>query len=768
MNFKQLTSVLALIGLGSLTLIGCAGSAAPAVAGTPLTVVATAPGAGNPSAPTAKRITATFSSPVDTATVTSTSFKASTPTGALSGTVSSTGSTATLLLTSSLPPNTVIVATVTTAIRDMTGRTLAKNFAWTFTTGNSGDVIAPVVSSTDPSNGSASVTLNKSVTAVFSEPMEAGTLNQSTFKVQSAGGSVAGIISLQDEIATFNPTNNFTPSTTYTATITTGAKDLSDNPMAADKIWTFTTGTNLDITPPTVDSTDPAAGATNVGVTRNVSATFSEAMSSATINSTTFTLATLGGNRLVGTVTYSNKVAVLNPTTPLLLGTTYVATISTGAKDTAGNPLANTKTWQFTTASTGDTTPPTVVSTVPTNNASNVSQNANLTATFSEAMQAATISTSTFRLQGPSGAIGGTVSYLIKVATFNPTSKLAPNATYTATVTTGVKDLSGNSMANTKSWTFKTATTGDVIPPTVIATKPLNNATNVFRNASVTATFSEAMQSSTLNSATFKISGVAGTVSYDNVSHMATFKPLADLAPNTLYTARIEVGASDTAGNGLAIAKVWSFTAGVQRSQTNINLGAASSYAVLAGSTVTNAGPSIINGNLGVSPGTAVTGFPPGVVNGAIHAGNSAAANAKAGLLAGQLEAAGRLGGATLPGNLSGLTITPGLYKNSTSVMLSAGNVTLDAQGDVNAVFIFQMGSTLTTSPGTQVILAGGAQAKNIYWSVGSSATLGVNSIFKGIILSEVSITVNTGAVVDGTLLTKIGAVTLQSNRVNK
>ena len=121
-----------------------------------------------------------------------------------------------------------------------------------------------------------------------------------------------------------------------------------------------------------------------------------------------------------------------------------------------------------------------------------------------------------------------------------------------------------------------------------------------------------------------------------------------------------------------------------------------------------------------------------------------------------------------MPGDLSRLTFTPGLYKNSTSVMLSAGNVTLDAQGDPNAVFIFQMGSTLTTSAGTQVVLAGGAKASNIYWSVGSSATLGVNSIFKGTILAEVSITSNNGAVTDGTLLTKTGAVTLEANTITR
>jgi len=261
---------------------------------------------------------------------------------------------------------------------------------------------------------------------------------------------------------------------------------------------------------------------------------------------------------------------------------------------------------------------------------------------------------------------------------------------------------------------------------------------------------------------------VQGTVSFNTTSNIATFKPNANLSPNTTYTASIGVGVKDTAGNNLAKQYTWTFTTGIQVAQNTINLGSASTYAVLAGSTVTNAGPTILTGDVGISPGTAATGFPPGIINGNLEAGNAVAAKAKADLLVGQLDAAGRLGAATLPGDLSGLTFTPGLYKNSTSVMLSTGNVTLDAQGDASAVFIFQIGSTLTTSPGTQVVLAGGAQASNIYWSVGSSATIGVNSVFKGIVLAQASITVNTGAVNTGTFLTNIGAVTLQSNTVTR
>jgi hypothetical protein len=384
-------------------------------------------------------------------------------------------------------------------------------------------------------------------------------------------------------------------------------------------------------------------------------------------------------------------------------------------------------------------------------------------------MDASTLNDAHFFLTKSGGsAVPATITYATRVAVLSPTSPLSPNTVYTVSVTLGTKDAAGNSIAGRQNWSFTTGAVPDSVPPTVTSTNPANRATNVFLNKSINATFSEAMQPTSVNTGTFTIVGVAGSVSYDTVSHIASFKPTADLLPNTQYTARIETGVQDIAGNSMLARKTWLFTTGVQRAQQGIDFGSAGTYAILAGATVTNSGPSIINGDLGVSPGSAVTGFPPGLVNGSIHAGDAQAAQAKADLIAAQLDAAGRLGGATLPGDLSRLTFTPGLYKNSTSVMLSAGNVTLDAQGDPNAVFIFQMGSTLTTSAGTQVVLAGGAKASNIYWSVGSSATLGVNSIFKGTILAEVSITSNNGAVTDGTLLTKTGAVTLEANTITR
>ena len=197
------------------------------------------------------------------------------------------------------------------------------------------------------------------------------------------------------------------------------------------------------------------------------------------------------------------------------------------------------------------------------------------------------------------------------------------------------------------------------------------------------------------------------------------------------------------------------------------NLGAAGEFVVLAASTVTNAGPSVITGNLGLSPGISVTGFPPGVLMGTLHISDSTATQAQLDLTTAYNDAAGRtLGAIALAGNLGGMTLAPGLYKSTSSLEISSGDLTLDAQGDPSAVYIFEMGSTLVTTTGRKVILAGGAQAANIYWQVGSSATLGVSSVFKGNILALASITAATGASVEGRLLARTAAVTLDANVV--
>jgi hypothetical protein len=203
--------------------------------------------------------------------------------------------------------------------------------------------------------------------------------------------------------------------------------------------------------------------------------------------------------------------------------------------------------------------------------------------------------------------------------------------------------------------------------------------------------------------------------------------------------------------------------------QAPVDLRSAAGFAVLAGSTVTNTGPTRVKGDLGVSPGTAVTGFLPGKVVGTEHLADPTAAQAKSDLTVAYNDAAGRtLCPVSLAGNLGGMTLAPGLYKSTSSLEISSGDLTLDAKGDASAIFIFQTASTLITTVGRQVILKGGAVASNVFWQVGSSATLGTYSTFKGTIMADQSITLKTGAVLDGRALARIAAVALDSDAVTR
>jgi len=201
-----------------------------------------------------------------------------------------------------------------------------------------------------------------------------------------------------------------------------------------------------------------------------------------------------------------------------------------------------------------------------------------------------------------------------------------------------------------------------------------------------------------------------------------------------------------------------------------VPVGGASNFAILAGSEITNTGATIITGDIGLNPGTSVGGFPPGILNGALYINGTLAEQAKLDLVTAYNNAAGRTSTdmVTLSGNIGGLTLTPGLYMSTSSLAISSGDLTFDAQGDATAVFIIQIASTLTTTSGRQVILSGGAQASHIFWQVGSSATFGTTSVFKGRILAMESITFNTGATLNGQALTRTGGITMEGNTIVK
>jgi len=395
-----------------------------------------------------------------------------------------------------------------------------------------------------------------------------------------------------------------------------------------------------------------------------------------------------------------------------------------------------------------------------------------VTATFSEAMLASTINTTTFTLTGPGGtAVAGAVTYAASTATFTPTNPLAVSTTYTATITTGAEDLNGDALANNYVWTFTTASSA-CVPPTVVSVAPPIGSSGICPGTLVVATFSEAMNPSTINTTTFTLTApgptpVAGTVTYDVSSYAATFTPTSPLALDTTYTATITTGAQDLAGDSLASDYVWTFTTSASACQPIVPLGSACSFGILGGSTVTNSGTStFVTGDIGVWPGSAITGFTPSNYSGTLHAGDAVAQTAQGDLTTAYNFAAAAAGGAVLPADIGGETLAPGVYK-TTSAQPSlgiTGNLTLSGNG----VYIFQIVSTLTTAANnSDVILSGGATSQDVFWQVGSSATLGTSTTFAGTIMAQASISLSTGATLDGRALARTGAVTLLSNPVN-
>src|SRR3990170_2833604 len=283
-------------------------------------------------------------------------------------------------------------------------------------------------------------------------------------------------------------------------------------------------------------------------------------MDTTTISTSTFTLS--GG--VTGTVIYNGTTATFTPLSNLVYSTSYTATITTGVKDSAGNAMAADYTWSFTTGAAPDVTPPAVSATSPASNETGVAVNSAINATFSEVMDANTITTATFTLSDGTNAVTGTVNYTGTTATFTPLSNLAYATGYTATITTGVKDSAGNAMAAYYTWSFTTGAAPDVTPPAVSATSPASNETGVAINSAINVTFSEVMDANTITTATFTLSdginAVTGTVNYTGTT--ATFTPLSDPAYATVYTATITTGVKDSAGNGMTADYTWSFTTG--------------------------------------------------------------------------------------------------------------------------------------------------------------------------------------------------------------
>jgi predicted RNA-binding protein with TRAM domain len=739
------------------------------------TVTSTDPANNDTGVALNKVIKATFSQAMNPATITGTTFTLKQGNNTVTGTVAYSGNTASFTPNSTLSSGLVYTATITTGAKNTDGTALANNYVWNFTTLVSESATAPTVTSTDPANNDTGVALNKVIKATFSQAMNPATITGATFTLKQGNNSVTGSVTYSGNTASFTPNSPLSPGLVYTATITTGAENTAGTGLANNYVWTFTTAPAVA---PTVTSTDPANNATNVPLNKVIKATFSEAMDPATITGSTFTLKQ-GNTNVTGTVTYSGTTASFTPTNSLSGNLVYTATITTGAKNTAGTALANDYVWTFTTAAA---VAPTVTSTDPANNATNVPLNKVIKANFSEAMDPATITGSTFTLKQGNTNVTGTVTYSGTTASFTPTNPLSGNLVYTATITTGAKNTAGTALANDYVWTFTTAA---AVAPTVTSTDPVNNATNVPLNKVIKATFSEPMNPATITGSTFTLkqgsTNVTGTVTYSGTT--ASFTPNNPLSPNVTYTATITTGAQNLAGTGLANDYVWTFQTLSQQSSYFVDLKTAGRFGIFAATGISNnAGFSQIrNLDVGITPGarSSVTGFPPAtIVNGAIYASDDASPagvaamliQAKSDLTEAYLFAEGATSPApvTVAGDQGGKTLAPGIYKSNSTLMVQAGDLTLDAQGDPNAVWIFQIASGFTTvgGAGGNIILSGGAQASNIFWQVGSSATIGDNTKFKGNVLALTSITMNSNATVVGRMLVINGAVVMTNTNI--
>ncbi len=474
-----------------------------------------------------------------------------------------------------------------------------------------------------------------------------------------------------------------------------------------------------------------------------------------------------------------------------LLLTLFVAGCSSGSSsDSTPVPTA--------TPDSTDTTAPTVTLTAPAADTTGVATNTKIGATFSEAMDPLTITDLTFNLKAGTAVVTGSVAYLEKNAVFTPESALATDTLYTATITTGAKDSAGNQLDAAKEWNFTTAIntdTEDITAPEVVTVDPADGIGNVILSKKVQATFSEAMNPLTITSAIFTLTDsdevtVPGTVSY--VGLVATFTPTSSLTANINYKATITEAAQDMAGNPLA-AEIWTFTTVTAEAEgpLPVDLGTSEDFVLLTKTGITTTGTTSITGNIGASPigASGITGFgltldalgtPPGqfatssLVTGKVYAADYAVPTpAKMTTAISDMETAyADAAGRSLPdftelgaGNISGMTLVPGLYKWGTGVLIDLNGVTLE--GGANDVWIFQIADNLTVNNGAIVTLAGEAQAKNVFWQVGggTGVSLGTTVQFKGIILATKAITFDTGAKLNGRALAQTN-VTLNANAI--
>jgi hypothetical protein len=715
-------------------------------------------------------IAAKFSMPMDTSSLNMATFTLSDGEIPIAGVISYSDTTAFFTPTNWLTPETVYTATITSEATTESGTSLESDYVWSFNTGG-----IPVITFTDPENLEEDVALNKTVIATFSEPMDPATLNNSTFTIKQGAVFVSGNVSTDGTTVSFNPDGNLLYGTTYTAMISDQVKNTEGKPLTENYIWTFTTN---NLVPPTVVSTDPERNERDVELNKNISATFSVPMDQAIFNTSTFTLKQ-GTTVIPGTVSYNGSTATFNPDNNFSYGTSYTATISGGVENQEGIAMGTDYEWTF---ETEDAVSPTVVSTDPDNVETGVELDKTISAAFSVPMDENTFNASTFMIKQAGNTVNGEISYNGNTASFNPDGDLEYGTTYIVTITTSVTNTEGTPMANNYVWAF---TTMYAPAPTVISTDPASNENGVILDNVITATFSEPMDQYTFSTTTFTLENgsekITGSVSLSG--SVATFAPAENLLSGESYTATITVGVENTYGTHLAENYTWNFNTVAPLGPTAVDLKTASRFGILAGEQIENntGATEVRNMDVGIMPGLRadITGFPPAsVINGDIYAADDGTSVSDM-LLQAQIDLTDAYTYAeqiTSPApvilgfDIGGETLTPGLYKSQSTMLIQTGNLILDGQGDANAVWIFQIASGLNTIGGNggNVVLTNGAQANNVFWQVGDAVVIGENTTFNGNIMALSDISVNRGAIINGRLLARQQSVFVNTVIINK
>jgi len=551
-----------------------------------------------------------------------------------------------------------------------------------------------------------------------------------------------------------------------------------------------------------------------------VTATFNKKMDPKTINESSFTLN--GNSPVAGTVTYTDSTATFTASSRFVDNTTFTARITTAAKDKMGNALQQDYVWVF---STGTTILPVVVATSPFMNETGVELNKTIVANFSVAMDQSTITKTTFTLFKGATQVEGVVSGLGNNVSFVPTVALSPLTVYTAKITAAVKNMDGISILKDTTWTFTTvnvfnlnitANNGTVVKSPNATS--YNSGTNVIltANPALGYTFSswsgdatgsknpltvnmnskkDITANFTSNATNFSLSvnSVNGTVSKnpDQLTYVIGANVVLTPTPNAGYTFTSWSG--DASGSAVPLTVNMNsnknITANYIATQANgpgiVDLKSAADFSILSKTGISTIGVTSITGNIGVSPAmaTGLTGFSliMDVTNqfstslyviGKVYASDyTLAPPSKMTTAVSDMESAfTAANGMTTTvivdkgaGNISGMTLAPGLYKWSTGLLITNQGVTLS--GGPNDTWVFQIAQGLTVDNTAIIHLTGGAQAKNIFWITAKDAVIGSDVIFNGSILSQTLISLNTRAKVTGRLLAQ-SAVTLNTSVV--